>query len=113
MDLGRVRGLIGLCARARQGTFGEDGCLKAVRGGKCALLLVDRGASPATREKYAAACGRGGGPLRLLPEGELHRATGRPGMAMALSPGGLTEELLTILTRDEDIERRSGGASTE
>ena len=79
MDEARVRGLMGLCARARQAVFGEDGCLKSIRGGTCALLLLDAGASPATREKYELTCSHHGVPLRVLPEGLLGDATGRPG----------------------------------
>ena len=30
MDERKLRGLIGLCTRAGQGVFGEEGCLKAV-----------------------------------------------------------------------------------
>ena len=41
----KLRGLMGLCVRARQATFGEDGCLKSIRGGGCAVLLLDSGAS--------------------------------------------------------------------
>ena len=37
----KLRGLMGLCVRARQATFGEDGCLKSIRGGGCAVLLLD------------------------------------------------------------------------
>ena len=43
----KLRGLMGLCVRARQATFGEDGCLKSIRGGGCAVLLLDSGASGA------------------------------------------------------------------
>ena len=48
----KLRGLMGLCVRARQATFGEDGCLKSIRGGGCAVLLLDSGASKATQDKY-------------------------------------------------------------
>ena len=50
MDEHKLRGLMGLCARARQAVFGEDGCLKTIRAGNCGVLLLDRGASRATRE---------------------------------------------------------------
>lgn len=114
MDEARVRGLMGLCARARQATFGEDGCLKAIRGGDCALLLLDAGASRATREKYAGSCAHHGVPLRLLPEGLLAEATGRPGVAMAVRSGGLANQLIQCLPGEgNDTEKISGGASVE
>ncbi|MBR4458047.1 MAG: hypothetical protein IKS31_03715 [Clostridia bacterium] len=114
MDEARVRGLMGLCARARQAVFGEDGCLKSIRGGTCALLLLDAGASPATREKYELTCSHHGVPLRVLPEGLLGDATGRPGVAMAVQRGGLAAQLLMSLPAEgNDTDKISGGASAE
>ena len=119
MDLGRVRGLIGLCARARQGTFGEDGCLRAVRTGACAVLLLDEGASPATRKKYERACANNGVPLLILPEGLPGDAAGRPGVAMAVKPGGLAKQLISMLPveanhrKPQDADLISGGANVE
>ena len=37
----KAHGLLGLCVRAGQASFGEDGCLGAIRGGKCGLLILD------------------------------------------------------------------------
>ena len=114
MDEKRVRGLMGLCVRARQAVFGEDGCLKAVRGGICALLLLDAEASRATREKYQGSCAHHGVPLRMLPAGLLADATGRPGVAMAVQRGGLAQQLLASLPGEgNDTEKISGGASVE
>lgn len=119
MEEKKLQGLLGLCVRARQATFGEDGCLKTVRNGTCEVLLVDSGASRATREKYAGACAHAGVPVRVLREGLLEEATGRPGMAMAVRPGGLAQQILTILP-DESPEiqpmksaNNCGGASVE
>ena len=116
MNEQRIRGLMGLCVRGRMAVFGEDGCLKSVRGGNCGLVLLDSGASAATREKYRGACEHAGVPLRMLPEGLLGEATGRPGMAMALQPGGICQQLLTLLPETEDhtdIDSICGGASIE
>lgn len=119
MDENKLRGLLGLSVRARQATFGEDGCLKAVRSGECAVLLVDGGASQATREKYAGACAHAGVPMRVMREDLLEEATGRPGRAMAVKPGGLAQQILKILP-DESPEiqpmksaNNCGGASVE
>ncbi len=89
----RLRGLMGLCARARQAVFGEDGCMKTIRGGQCGVLLLDSGASKATQEKYRGVCQRANVPMELLPEGLLHDATGRPGVAMAIVKGGLANQI--------------------
>lgn len=103
MDEKKLQGLLGLSVRARQATFGEDGCLKAVRSGDCAVLLVDAGASKATREKYTGVCQNAKVPLRVLREDLLEEATGRPGRAMAVQQGGLAKQILTILS-DESSE---------
>ena len=41
MDERRMKGLMGLCVRAGQAVFGEDGCRRSVAGGQCGLLLLD------------------------------------------------------------------------
>ena len=65
----KLRGLMGLCVRARQATFGEDGCLKSIRGGGCAVLLLDSGASKATQDKYRGVCDNAGVQMALQPDG--------------------------------------------
>ena len=108
----RLRGLMGLCVRARQAVFGEDGCLKSIRSGGCGVLLLDGGASPATTEKYQGACAHAGVPLRILPEDLLEEATGRPGMAMAVNRGGLAEQMLKLLPgeKEEPEEKNATGS---
>ena len=110
----RIRGLMGLCVRARQAVFGEDGCLKAIRAGQCGALLMDAGASRATKEKYRAACGRTETPLIELPEDMIDEATGRPGVAMAVNKGGLADQLIGLMkiTTNESANH-GGGASVE
>ena len=117
----KLRGLMGLCVRARQATFGEDGCLKSIRGGGCAVLLLDSGASKATQDKYRGACENAGVQLALLPRGLLQDATGRPGVAMAVTPGGLAEQIRQNLPGEGQTEHgqqmksenHGGGASVE
>ena len=45
MNEQRLKGLMGLCVRAGQAVFGEDGCRKSVAGGQCGILLMDGGIS--------------------------------------------------------------------
>ncbi len=97
----KLRGLMGLCVRARQSTFGEDGCLKQIRGRQCGVLLLDSGASAATKDKYKGACEHAGVPLMLLPEGLLHEATNRPGVAMAVTKGGLAKQIMNLLPANQ------------
>ena len=118
MDENKLRGLMGLCVRARQAVFGEDGCLKTIRSGGCGVLLLDSGASRATRDKYRSACAHAGVMLIELPEGLLHEATGRPGVAMSVNKGGLAEQIKRALpaeTSDQPMKsaHKCGGASVE
>ena len=96
MDTQRYRGLMGLCVRARQAVFGEDGCLKALRNGECGILLMDAGISRTAEEKYRRNCERAGVPAVLLPENLMEEATGRPGRAMAVKKGSLAEQLISL-----------------
>lgn len=102
MDTARLRGIMGLCVRARQAVFGEDACLKSIRSGECAVLLLDECASKATREKYEGSCQNAGVPLAVLPDGLLLDATGRPGRAMAVRKGGFAAQILKITCPDNE-----------
>ncbi len=94
MDERKLRGLMGLCVRAGQAVFGEDGCVKTLRSGECGALLLDGGISPAALEKYRKLCERQGAVLLLLPEDLLEEATGRPGRAMAVRKGSFAEQMV-------------------
>lgn len=111
----KLRGLMGLTVRARQAVFGEDGCLKTIRAGNCGVLLVDGGASPATKKKYHDACSHAGAAMKIIPEGMLLEATSRPGMAMAVVRGGLAQQITGLLDAADPIQSANncGGASVE
>ncbi|MDO4837390.1 MAG: ribosomal L7Ae/L30e/S12e/Gadd45 family protein [Clostridia bacterium] len=96
MNEKRLCGLMGLCVRARQATFGMDGCLQAIRTEKAGVVLLDGEASEGTRQKYEAACEHHGIPLVILPQGLLQEATGRSGVAMAVAPGGLADQIRSL-----------------
>ena len=108
----KLRGLMGLCVRARQAVFGEDGCMKTIRGGNCGVLLLDSGASAATRDKYRGVCANANTPMVELPQGLLHEATGKPGMAMAILKGGFANQVQQMM-KPTDTVNHSGGASVE
>ena len=93
MNEQRIRGLMGLCVRAGQGVFGEESCLKALRTGQAALLIMDESISPGSAEKFERLCEREEIPLRRLPAGLMEEATGRPGKTMAIRPGSFAEQL--------------------
>ena len=114
MDERKLAGLMGLCVKARQAVFGEDGCLKSIRNGACGVLLLDGRASQATREKYTGVCRHAGVPMAQLPEGLLGQATGKPGVAMAVNKGGLCQQIIKLLPDEqEEASNHIGGASAE
>ncbi len=101
MDEKRLKGLLGLCVRAGQGIFGEEGCRKALQSGKGGILLLDAGASANTLDRYRTLCGRTGHPMEILPEGLLALATGRPGAAMFVKESAFSEQITGCLLRRE------------
>ncbi len=94
MDDKALRGLLGLCARAGQAVFGEEGCKKALAEGECGVLLLDGGVSENTRKRYETLCERTGTPLIETTEDLISQATGRNAMAMALRKGTLCDRVL-------------------
>ncbi len=97
MDEKRLRGLMGLCVRAGQAVFGEDGCRKTITAGQCGILLADGGISENSRKRYEDICRRTGTRMELLPSGMLEEATGRPGAAMAVKTGSFSEQMISCL----------------
>ena len=97
MDERRMKGLMGLCVRAGQAVFGEDGCRKALLNGKFGILLADGDISENSRKRYEEICRRTGTRMELLPSGMLEEATGRPGAAMAVKAGSFSEQMISCL----------------
>ena len=93
MNEKRLKGILGLCVRAGQAVFGEEGCRKAIASGQSRVLLLDEGASENTRKRYENLCGNAGARLAVLPAGFLNEATGRPGAAMAIREGAFAEQV--------------------
>jgi len=96
MDERRLKGLMGLCVRAGQAVFGEDGCRKAVASGQCGILLTDGDISANSLKRYKELCERTGTRMELLPPGLLAEATGKPGTAMAVKTGSFSEQMITL-----------------
>lgn len=97
LDTARIKGLIGLCARARQVVLGEDGCLSLIRSGRAALVLIDEQISANGEKRYTDACRTYGVKLKRLPPGLIGAALGKQGrMAAAFSQGGLTKQLMEL-----------------
>lgn len=97
MDEKRLKGIMGLCVRAGQAVFGEDGCRKAVTTGQSRVLLLDGDASENTRRRYERLCENTGARLAILPAGLMNEATGRPGAAMAVREGAFADQVIGCL----------------
>ena len=97
MDERRMKGLMGLCVRAGQAVFGEDGCRRSITGGQCGILLLDGGISENSRKRYEDLCAYTETRMAVLPEGLLEEATGKPGAAMAVKEGSFSELMIRCL----------------
>ena len=97
MDERRMKGLMGLCVRAGQAVFGEDGCRKAITMGRCGILLADGEISDHSRKRYEELCALTGTRMAVLKPGLLAEATGRPGAAMAVKEGSFSEQMISCL----------------
>lgn len=67
---------LGLCRRAGRCVIGDFAAEKAVKSGKAALVILDEGASEATRARYTGFCERANVPLLILEDAG--HAVGRP-----------------------------------
>ena len=96
-------GLIGLAMRGRLLTLGEDGCLKAIRNGTAALLLIDEGVSPGTLKKFQDAAVYHEVTMVMLKAGQLGRSIGRPGRRTAVvQDQKLAEGILRAIAKQEN-----------
>ena len=98
MDERRMKGLMGLCVRAGQAVFGEDGCRRTITGGRCGILLADSNISERSRKRYEELCDRAGTKMVLLTPGLLEEATGKPGAAMAVKQGSFSEQICSAVS---------------
>ena len=99
MNQEKLKGLIGLARRAGQLSLGTDTVLKQLKGGRCAVVLLDEAAAPNTRKHLAEAADFMQVPLFTVPEGLMDLATGQSGrIAAAVSRGGLADQIILLFT---------------
>lgn len=98
--MAKLEGLLGISLRAGQAIFGEDSCMKALRGNQCDALVMDEAISDTVRRKYEGVCERAGTVCSVLPEGTIENATGKPGMAMAIRKGSLGKQIADLLRQN-------------
>ena len=97
MNEQRIKGMLGLAARAREACFGDDACRKLIDSGKCGIILLDGDTGTNTRKKYQNLCERTGTLLAVLPKGLMEEATGKANMVAALRKGAFTEQMTACL----------------
>ena len=105
MEATKLAGFLGLCARARQLTFGQEACVTLIRGGKAALALMDESSSDNTRKRLRDACASHGTALYALPADLLARATGQDGRKVAaVGRGGMADKLKALLATETPVD---------
>lgn len=104
----QVKGLLGFAMRAGQAHVGAQKTLDLIQRGKAALVLVDETAARNTLDRLARKCQEGEVPLRVLPQGLLGQAIGRPQtMAMALQKGHFAAKLAETLPETNVTDRQT------
>jgi len=94
----RLRGLLGLCARAGKILSGEAICEQAVKRHTAFLVLIDENASANAKKALSDACSYYGVPLHTLPGDLLGESIGKPGrMAAAITDQALATRLTTMI----------------
>jgi len=94
----RALGSLGLAMRAGFVQSGEATCERLVKAGAASLILIDAGASAASKKAVTDACAYYGVPHRLVPAGELGQAIGKPGrMAVAITDKAFAARLNALL----------------
>ena len=86
----RALSFLGLCMRAGQVVSGQEACVAAIRGGECALALLD------ALKRVEDACASHQVPLYRISPGALGHAIGKPGrMVISVPAGRMADKLLT------------------
>ena len=103
----RALNLLGLCARAGRLKSGIEVVEQTIKAGKAYLALVDADVSEGSRKVIDDACKYANIHWRMLPEGALGQAIGRPGrMAVVITDKGFADRISELM----DQQRDCGGA---
>ena len=97
MNEQKLKGVLGLAARARQISAGADACRNMIRSGQCGILLMDESTGPNTRKKTEDLSGKSGIPLMILPAGMIREATGKDNMILGVAKGGFADQITGML----------------
>ena len=103
--MNRALGSLGLAMRAGRVQSGAETCDKLIKAGAAFLILIDAGASEASRKALTDACAYYSVPYRLVPAGELGQAIGKSGrMAAAITDRAFAARVGALL---EDAAKHS------
>ena len=95
----RLYNAIGLCMKAGKAQSGAFAAEKAIKSGKAKLVLLERGASDATKAQYTALCENRNIPLRLTDS--VGDAIGKPGrIVMAITDEAFQKMIEGLLSQD-------------
>lgn len=96
--MNRALGSLGLAMKAGRVQSGEANCEKLIKAGAACLVLIDAGASAASKKAVTDACRYYETPYRLIAPGELGQAIGKPGrMVAAITDKALAARLTALL----------------
>ncbi|MBR0081189.1 MAG: ribosomal L7Ae/L30e/S12e/Gadd45 family protein [Clostridia bacterium] len=95
----RLYNAIGLCMKAGKAQSGAFAAEKAIKSGKARLVLLENGASEATKAQYAALCEHWNVPLRTTDA--VGDAIGKPGrIVMAITDEAFQKMIEGLLAQD-------------
>jgi len=102
----KLKSLISLSMKAGKVITGEDGCLKAIRGGKAHLVLLATDASANTRKKFSDKSSFYGVPCCChFSKAEVEGMIGRPNRATVVIACGSFAASMLKLFDEMDIPR--------
>ncbi len=94
----RLKGFLGLCARAGETVLGQDACVDAVRRETAAVVLMDERSAQNTRKRFLDSCANHHVPLYSIPAEMITQAVGKEGrMTVAIKRGKMADKLLLLL----------------
>ena len=97
--MGRLLGMLGLCARAGRLITGEKACVQAVRGGSAFAVVLDGAASENAVKAVSRACETHGVPLVRTGAYALGDAIGKPDrMAAAITDARMAARIIELST---------------
>ena len=97
--MGKLLGMLGLCARAGRLITGEKACVQAVRGGSAFAVVLDGAASENAVKAVSRACETHGVPLVRTGAYALGDAIGKPDrMAAAITDARMAARIIELST---------------